>query len=373
MAVFQTYTAIGNKEDLSPVVTRIAVEETPLLSSIKKTKATGVKHEWIEETLESPAFNAQVEGSDATFPVITPRTRNDNQCQIVRKTGLISRTQEAVMKAGIASEYAHQLEKATKEMARDMERVLWQGAKSVGSASVARTSEGVFSFVSTNRQSMSGITGADLTGTAQASTSTTIVLAAGTGGGYTAGDHILITGGTGAGQYRIGAAVATDTVTLNTAISGNSPWDVTPDATSTYIVYTAPIALTEVVIGDGIQACKDAGGSPKTIYVSGKQKRVISGLAQAIRTVNDGNKTLVNSVDVYDSDFGRLAVKYDRWTPPGTAAILDESYFATAFLRPIIAEEIAPTGSARKFMIEGEFCLESKGETASAIIGGCAL
>lgn len=373
MAVFQTYTAIGNREDLINVVTRVAVEETPLLSSISKTKATGVKHEWVTETLDTPAFNAQVEGSDATFPVITPRSRLDNQCQIVRKTGLISRTQEAVMKAGVSSEYAHQLEKATKEMARDMERALWQGAKSVGSASVARTSEGIFSFVSTNNQSMSNITTADLTGTAQASTSTTIVLAAGTGGSYTAGDHIRITGGTGAGQYRVGAAVATDTVTLDTTISGNSPWDVTPDATSTYIVYTVPIAVTEDVIGDGIQACKDAGGSPKSMYVSGAQKRAVSGLATSQRQIIGNDKVLTNSIDVYDSDFGRFAVKYDRWTPVGTVAILDESYFSTAFLRPIVAEELSPTGSARKFMVEGEFCLESRGETASSIVGGCAL
>ncbi|MCK5613900.1 DUF5309 family protein [Candidatus Pacearchaeota archaeon] len=369
MAVFQTYTAIGNLEDLSPVVTRIAVEETPLLSSIKKTKATGVKHEWITETLESPGFNAQVEGSDATFPVITPRVRDDNQCQIIRKTGLISRTQEAVMKAGVASEYAHQLEKATKELARDTERLLWQGAKSVGSASVARTSEGIYSFVSTNRQSMSNLSGADVADTSQGGGgASTMVLASGGGAGSADGDHYLLTGGTGAGQYRIQTgAASTDTVTVTEA------WDVQPDNTSTYIHYTVPVALTDAVLNDGIQACKDAGGNPKTMYVSGNQKRAISALAFSKRQFIDGAKTLTNTVDLYDSDFGPLKVKYDRWVPAGSVAILDETYFATAFLRPIVAEELAPSGSARKFMIEGELCLESKGETASSIVNGCAL
>ena len=369
MAVFQTYTAIGNKEDLSPVVTRIAVEETPFLSSIKKTKATGVLHEWITETLDAPAFNAQVEGSDATFGVVTPRTRLSNYCQISRKTGLISRTQEAVMKAGVASEYAHQLEKATKELARDMERAHWQGAAAVGSAAVARTSRGVFNFVTTNRQSMSNITGADVAGTCSAvSGAATITLAVGGGAGSADGDHYLITGGPGAGQYRVQTgAAAGDVITVTEA------WDVALTAASTYLHMTVPIAMTEAVIGDGIQAAKDAGGNPSTIYVSGKQKRVISGFATSLRNVNDANKTLTATIDMYDSDFGRLAVKYDRWVPAGTAAILDEKYFATAFLRPIIAEEIAPTGSARKFMIEGEFCLESTGETASALVVGAAL
>jgi len=362
MAVFQTYTAVGNNEDLSNIVTRVAVEETPLLSSIKKTKATGVKHEWVNETLDAPVFNAEVEGSDAVYGVITPRTRTDNQCQIVRKTGLISRTQEAVMKAGISSEYSHQLEKKTKELARDMERVLWQGSKSAGSATVARTSEGIFSFLATNRQNMATTL---VTGTAQAGAASTITLAVGGGAGTAAGDRFLITAGTGAGQVRtqVGAA-AGDVVTVSEA------WDVVPDVTSVYSHYGVPLALSEVVLNNGIQASRDAGGQAKSVYVDGKQKRAISGFAQGIRRVGESSKTLVNSVDMYDSDFGQLQIKYDRWTPAGCAAILDEEYFATAFLRPVIAEEMPTTGSARKFMIEGEFCLESTGESASAIVMG---
>jgi len=369
MAVFQTYTAIGNREDLSNVVTRIAVEETPLLSSIKKTKATGVLHEWVSETLDAPAFNAEVEGSDATFGVITPRDRTTNYCQISRKTGLISRTQEAVMKAGVSSEYAHQLEKKTKELARDMERAHWQGAASAGSASAARTSKGIFNFVTTNRQSMSGITGADVADTCSAiGGASTLTLAVGGGAGSADGDHYLITTGVGAGQYRVqSGAAAGDVITMTEA------WDVIPAAASTYLHMTVPIAMTEAKLGDGIQAAKDAGGNPRKVYVAGAQKRVISGLATSQRTVNDKSKTLTSTIDIYESDFGNLELKYDRWTPNGTAAILDEDYFATAFLRPIVAEEIPMTGSARKFMIEGEYCLESNGETASALVVGAKL
>jgi len=41
MAILDAFTQTGNREDLIDVVTRVAVEETPLLSSIGKTKATG--------------------------------------------------------------------------------------------------------------------------------------------------------------------------------------------------------------------------------------------------------------------------------------------------------------------------------------------
>jgi len=368
MAILDAFTQKGNKEDLIDVVTRVAVEETPFLSAIGKKKASGVLHEWMTETLDTPAANKQIEGSAASFGSLTPRVRVGNYCQIARKTGSVSKTQEAVSKAGVASEYAHQLKKASTELARDMERAHWQGTKAAGaSASAGRGSGGVFYWVATNKTSMSSTTGADLTGTAQAGAASTITVAAGTGASCTAGDHILITGGIGQGQYRVIASLATDVATVSEA------WDVVPDSTSTYIVYTVPVALTETKLNDGIQAARDAGGKPNAIYVSGKQKRAISGFAQGIRRVSDSGKKLTNSIDVYDSDFGPLSVKYDRWTPAGTAAIIDEGMFATAFLRPIVAEELAKVGSSRDFMVESEFTLESLGENASALVLGAAL
>jgi len=371
MAILDAFTQLGNREDLIDVVTRVAVEETPFLSSIGKKKATGVLHEWMTETLDTPADNAQIEGSAAAFGTLTPRVRLGNYCQISRKTGSISKTQEVVSKAGVASEYAHQLKKATTELARDIERAHWQGVKVAGaSAATARRSGGVFYWASTNRTSLTNQAGADLTGTAQAGGASTITLAVGQGASTTSGDHILITGGTGQGQYRVQTgAAAGDVITVTEA------WDVVPDATSTYIVFTVPVALSanETLFNTAVQAAKDAGGNPNAVYVSGFQKRGISSYGQGIRRVASDSKTLVNSIDIYDSDFGPLAIKYDRWTPQGTAAVMDEKMWNTAFLRPIMSEELARVGSSRDFMIEGEFTLESLGENASALVLGASL
>jgi len=374
MAILDAFTQLGNKEDLIPIITRVAVEETPLLSTIKKKKATGVLHEWMTQALATPGANRQIEGAATTFAATTPRVRNGNYCQIVNKTASVSETQEAVLKAGVKSEFSEQAKLKGIEMARDMERAHWQGSKVAGtSTSAGRGSGGVFYWLSTNRKSQSAVAGADVTGTAQASTAATIKLAAGTGGGYTAGDHILITGGTGQGQHRVGAAVATDTVTLDTTILGNATWDVVPDATSTYIIYTVPAAMTEALLNDTIQSAKDNGGNPNAIYVSGKQKRAISGFGQSIRRLSADSKTLTNSVDIYDSDFGAMAVKYDRWVPVGTAAVLEEDKFATAFLRPINLREMAKVGSSRDLKLEAEFCLESLDEKASGSLSGLSL
>lgn len=369
MAVLDSYTQLGQREDLSNVLTRVAVEETPFLSAIGKSKASNTLHEWMEESLDAPAVNRQIEGFAATFGTEAARSRLNNYCQISSKTASVSNTVEALNSAGISSEYAHRMKKKTVELARDMERAHWQGSKDAGAtATGARGSGGVFFWVTTNRQSMSGVTGADVTGTAQAGAASTITLAVGDGAGTADGDHFLITGGTGAGQYRVQTgAAAGDVVTVTEA------WDVVPDATSTYIHYTVPVALTEDVLNDGIQSAKDAGGNPNAIYVSGSQKRAISGFATGIRRVEADGKTLGAAINVYDSDFGPMAIKYDRWTPAGTAAILDEKMFSTAFLRPVVSTELAKVGSSRDFLIEAEYCLESRGETASSIVAGISL
>ena len=45
MAAFHTYQAIGIREDLSNTIYNIAPTETPVVSSIGKTKATATLHE----------------------------------------------------------------------------------------------------------------------------------------------------------------------------------------------------------------------------------------------------------------------------------------------------------------------------------------
>ena len=45
MATYQTYTAIGQREDLSNVIYDISPTDTPIMSSIGKAKATAVYHE----------------------------------------------------------------------------------------------------------------------------------------------------------------------------------------------------------------------------------------------------------------------------------------------------------------------------------------
>ena len=72
---FQSTSAVGNREELSDVVTRITPEDTPIYSLISKGKVVSTHPEWETDTLAAPAANAQLEGDEYDFDAVTAPTR----------------------------------------------------------------------------------------------------------------------------------------------------------------------------------------------------------------------------------------------------------------------------------------------------------
>ena len=149
---FDTYDSVGEREDLSDVIYNISPTDTPFLSSAAKTQSTAVLHEWQTDALASASTsNAVIEGDEATLDAVTATTRLSNSCQIMDKTVVITGTQEAVDKAGRASEIAYQIAKRAKELKRDMEAMLTtNNAEVAGNASTARELGSLRAWVATN-------------------------------------------------------------------------------------------------------------------------------------------------------------------------------------------------------------------------------
>ena len=149
---FDTYDSIGEREDLSDVIYNISPTDTPFLSSASKTQATAVLHEWQTDSLAAAsATNAVIEGDEATADAISATTRLSNSSQILDKVVTITGTQEAVDKAGRASEIAYQIAKAAKELKRDLESSLTaNNAEVTGAAGTAREMGGLGAWVITN-------------------------------------------------------------------------------------------------------------------------------------------------------------------------------------------------------------------------------
>lgn len=146
-----TYQAVGNKEDVSDIITNIAPYDTPLYSRIGKTKATSTTHEWIEDELGQPMVNMYEEGYTYFTTNVNPRIRQNNYTQIMHRGIQVTDTQEVVLKYGIRSEMAYQMQKALKELAFDCEQaIITQNTKTIGNATTPRQFGGLPFWIVTN-------------------------------------------------------------------------------------------------------------------------------------------------------------------------------------------------------------------------------
>ena len=94
---FTTYSAVGNREDLSDMVYRIDPTDTPFMTGIEREKATAVNHEWQTQALASAdSTNAQLEGDDPSTNTTTATVRLGNVAQISWKVARVTGTQRAV-------------------------------------------------------------------------------------------------------------------------------------------------------------------------------------------------------------------------------------------------------------------------------------
>lgn len=152
----KTYDVVGNREDLTDIISVITRRETPLFSSLEKTKAKGTYHETQIDTLSTGNDNASIEGADYTFAVPGVRTRIGSYTQIFTKTINVSKTQAAVTTAGVEDEFANQTEKRMKEIATDVEKALITGTGNSGGSGEARRLKGILAYITTNVETGTG-------------------------------------------------------------------------------------------------------------------------------------------------------------------------------------------------------------------------
>lgn len=147
----KTYDVIGNREDLTDVISVITRKETPIFSALEKTKAKSTYHENQLDTLSTGSDNAQIEGADYTFAIPGSTTRQGSYTQIFSKTVKVSKTQVAGMDhAGAADEFDYQTEKRMKEIATDVEKALITGTGNSGASGTARRLKGMLAYITTN-------------------------------------------------------------------------------------------------------------------------------------------------------------------------------------------------------------------------------
>jgi hypothetical protein len=301
---FLTFSAKGIREDLTDIIYNIAPTQTPFMSSVGKTKALQTFHEWQTDSLAAASLtNAQLQGDDiTTFDPATATSRLGNYTQILRKTVVISDTQDVVKKAGRASEVAYQVAKKLKELKRDMEATLLNNQqRSAGSSTSAPQLAGVESWIFTNTSK--GATGVD--------------------------------------------PVAADGTGLRTD--------------GTQRAFTE--ALFKNVIGGVFD---NSGEEPDIAMLGRFNKQIASTFTGNATRMNEADTgKLFASVDVYEHDFGTLKIVPNRFQRSRSCLIINSELWAVPFLRPVKIEDLAKTGDAEKKMIITEMSLEARNEAGS--------
>ena len=120
-----TGSAVSNREDLTDVLTILAPEETPILSSANKQRASATNVEWTVDSLAAPQTAGISEGADVTSftDQFAGRAKLGNRVQKFRRDYMVSDMQEAVDSVGPAK-IAQAEAKAIRELKRDIEATL---------------------------------------------------------------------------------------------------------------------------------------------------------------------------------------------------------------------------------------------------------
>jgi hypothetical protein len=302
---FTTYTAKGNREDLTDVIYNISPADTPFVSAVGRTKATAVFHEWQTDSLASTdTSNAQLEGDAIAGSTSAPTTRTGNYCQILRKDVVVTGSQLAANPAGRKDEMSYMLAKRGKELRRDLEAIVTNNQGYVaGDSTTARKMRTLESWLSTNDDRGTG--GADATAATAAATDAT------------------------AGDMR---------------------------------------AFTETILKNVIQKVYTSGGEPEVLMVGPVNKQRASGFTgRASTRQNVTMDRIQGAAALYASDFGDLKVVPNRFQRERTAFVLQPDLAAIAYYRPFTQFELAKVGDADRRALIVECTLEMRNEAAHGV------
>lgn len=295
------------RESLADFITNIAPTEVPFQSNMPSGSVDSTFYEWTKDTLDTAADSAALEGAEAVNVAITPTTRLNNYTQISTKTVSVTGSDMKANNAGMADRMAYEIVKKGQEMKRDNEVTLVASnkGKAAGSAgATAREVGNVHSWLVSNVDA--------------------------------AGDATPATGG---------------------GVDGHT------DGTAR--------AFTESMLTGIIDDIFLAGGNPTILMTNTKQKRVITETFVGNSTVTNReavDKSVINAVDVYVSDYGQLMIVPNRFMRQSDVFVFDKEMWEVVNYRDYQMWDLAKTGDSDSKQMLREFGLISKEEAASGAI-----
>jgi hypothetical protein len=305
VAVMASYYQVGRKEDVSDIITNISPTKTPFLTLIGTEGIHNIVHQWQEDSLiAASGSNAAIEGADAPNAVQNATVLRNNTTQILTKTAKVTGTADVVKLYGRDRELAYQLGMRSAELKRDLET----------------------SLVGVNQ---AAVTGSDGVARSMASYGAMV-------------DPSVV--------YWVNATGG--------ALGGSSG--------------TAG-ALREDIVVDIAQQLYIDGAEPNTVMVKPSDAMIVASWQNQstpygrTKFVQNGEKNIVNVVDVYESAYGSLKVVMNRFLLTSTALVFEPTMWKRLVLRNWFRETLAKTGDSTNVQIIGEFSLKHRNFKASGM------
>lgn len=274
----------------------------------------------------------------------------------------------------VVNEEAWQIEQAWKQIKRDIEFSLLNGAYVLpGNNSTPAQTRGLNEAITTNRLNLGDVVGAGATLTA--STDNVGIAAH----GLANGDQVILSslsGGDGLVEDRGYFVVESATNTFKVALTaGGTAVDITVDGTATVSKLNA---FTEEDLGTVMQSAWDNGGlqesAMSTLIVNSTPKRWVSKLLVKDKGLEPRSRTVGGvNVETVVTDFGEINVMLNRYQPQHriTVASLDQlvPHFRNVPGKGIMfAEPVAKAGASNATQLYTSIGLEYGNEASHAIL-----
>ena len=304
------------REDLSDAIYMISPMDTYCLSNFGRGTADATLHQWQEDSLaDFTAGNAKPEGGDFSAVTAAATLRIKNYTQISSKEIVVTGTQLASKHAGLRNMLAYQVMKAGKELKRDIEAsILSKNTATAGAINSGRISAGIITYCETSLM----VKNANQT-------------------------------------------VATCTAWATGGIPNSEP---TFGASAT--------AITSVDLNTALQVAWVNGGETDTILTSATIRGTISaftGIATRFSDVaRNQEAVVVNSADVFVSQFGAHKLVTSRYGTAGVVYCLQTDMWQVNYLRGFTTENIAKSGDSEKRLLLAEWTLVGKNHTSTTIL-----
>lgn len=368
-----SYELTGKKLDFSSRIMNLSPEETPFYSMTGSESIRQTRHQWLTDVLESAviydnqihghqeAAPAVVEGSDAVMESRKSATVVGNNTQIFRKALSVTDTANMLDNYGRAKELMYQMDKASKEIKRDVEATVLNTKLSVGGRGANRLSGGY----------LCGFLGNCAVGTTEGPDSLVSFKEADVTAGSESG---LLT------LEQIQGISYEDSRNLEKRKRYNAA-DL--DTGAVTVLPTSLVKSSSEKLDGSELSEKDIFDMTYQLYLSGSEANIImyhprwaSAFASLQEKADIRQKTFTSSdtrFSLYVSEIidplGRTyTLLPNRWMPEEYVYFFNTKDWVKMVLRAPMRTPLAKTGSSEKWMIETELTIKHRHPYASGIL-----